>query len=201
MKKSEKTELTREKILNAAIAEFGANGYDGGTINQICAGNHISKGLIYHNFVNKEDLYLCCAERVIHHFVEYIRKRKEEDDLQQYMMLRDAFFSANPMYARVFFEVILQPPKALAEPIREIKKPLDDLNREIYQAAVRKLHLREGVSEEAAMEYYRMVLVMFNGYFSSPAYAGADMDDIMNDHEKKLLQILDLVLYGIAREE
>ena len=54
MQQKEKNELSREKILSAAIAEFGKKGYDGGSVNDMCAENKISKGLIYHYFGSKE---------------------------------------------------------------------------------------------------------------------------------------------------
>ena len=58
MKKDLKTEITKEKILKAATEEFSLYGFDGATVNQICQKHGISKGLIYHNFENKEELYL-----------------------------------------------------------------------------------------------------------------------------------------------
>ena len=36
MKKEEKTELTRKRILAAAMKEFGENGYQGASLNRIC---------------------------------------------------------------------------------------------------------------------------------------------------------------------
>ena len=36
MKRTERTELTVSKIQEAALEEFGVNGYAGGTINNIC---------------------------------------------------------------------------------------------------------------------------------------------------------------------
>ena len=53
MKKEEKTELTKKKILAAALQEFGTNGYRGASLNAICESG-IPKGLLYHNFKNKD---------------------------------------------------------------------------------------------------------------------------------------------------
>ena len=55
MKKEEKTEITKCKILAAAIQEFGANGYVAGSVNNICK-TGINKGLIYHNYKDKDEL-------------------------------------------------------------------------------------------------------------------------------------------------
>ena len=54
MKKSEKTEITVSKIIDAAMVEFGKNGYAGGTVNNICKSG-IHKGLLYHNFSGKDE--------------------------------------------------------------------------------------------------------------------------------------------------
>ena len=65
MKKAEKTERTKERILQAAMEEFGRKGYAAATIGAICSEHGIAKGLLYHNFVGKDDLYLACVSRCI----------------------------------------------------------------------------------------------------------------------------------------
>ena len=62
MKKEEKTELTKERILTAAMEEFGEKGYAAAALNNICAAG-IPKGLLYHNYENKDALYLACVKR------------------------------------------------------------------------------------------------------------------------------------------
>ena len=62
MKQEERTELTRKKIMKAAVNEFGTYGYEGGTIGRICKTGNINKGLIYHNFKDKDALYLACMK-------------------------------------------------------------------------------------------------------------------------------------------
>ena len=72
MKKAEKTEITKEKILHAASSEFALYGYVGATVNQLCRRHNISKGLIYHNFENKGALYLCCVETAVDAFIAHM---------------------------------------------------------------------------------------------------------------------------------
>lgn len=62
MKQEERTELTRKKIMKAAVNEFGSYGYEGDTIGRICKTGSINKGLIYHNFKDKDALYLACMK-------------------------------------------------------------------------------------------------------------------------------------------
>nr|WP_207742754.1 MULTISPECIES: TetR/AcrR family transcriptional regulator [Clostridium] len=184
----------------AAITEFGTNGYDSSKLNNLCNDNGISKGLIYHNFNNKDDIYLNCVDYSIHSFIDFMKAQKVGSDLQKYMSLRFNFFEENPLICRIFFEAILQPPKHLICDINEIKKDLDKMNKEIYMSALNKLNLRDGVSQEEAIEYYSIMQEMFNGYFSSSAYSNAAFSTVVNEHEVKLSKIFDFMLYGIAKE-
>lgn len=45
-RQEEKTELTRERILQAAMQEFGTNGYAATKVNTICGKSGIPKGLL-----------------------------------------------------------------------------------------------------------------------------------------------------------
>lgn len=62
MKKLEKTQKTKERILAAALSEFGSKSYDAASVNSICETAQIPKGLIYHNFKGKDELYLLCVQ-------------------------------------------------------------------------------------------------------------------------------------------
>ena len=82
--------------------------------------------------------------------------------------------------------------------IQERKKDFDAFNRTVYRNALENLTLREGVTEQDALDYYEIMQEMFNGYFSSSAYAGKDLQFLGSEHESRLAKILDLMLYGIA---
>lgn len=197
MKKEAKTELTKEKIITAAMLEFGTKGYDGSSLNNISNAG-ISKGLIYHNFKNKDEVYLTCIERCFSSLKTYLQGQAVDIDLQHYMDLRFRFFSENELYARIFFEAVLQPPKMLSERIKELKKDFDELNKQIYCSTLSAVKLRDGVTETEALRYFEIVQEMFNGYFSSPAYSNATFTDVIADHEIMLSKLLDYMLYGIA---
>lgn len=200
MKQSERTKLTVEKIILAATQEFGTHGFEASSLNNICSAHYIPKGLVYHNFKDKNALYLACVSRCLCAVTQCLQTQKTADDLETYMHLRYNFFVENPLYARLFFEAVLQPPASLKEKIKEERKEFDALNREIYRSALQKLTLRSGVTVEQALTYFEIMQEMFNGYFSSSAYAGADFSAVVAEHEKMLHKMLDLMLYGIAKE-
>lgn len=197
MKKKEKTELTKEKIMKAAMEEFGSNGYAGASLNSICH-TGISKGLLYHNFESKDSLYLACVDRCFSLITGYICSRSIGSDLPAYMDARLQFFKNNPDMAKLFFEVIIKPPAHLNQEIKELQKNFDELNRTIYQKILSSVSLRAGVTAEDAMEYFTMMQYMFNGYFSSTIYPNMSFSDVMASHEEHLTKYLNFMLYGIA---
>ena len=64
MKQEERNRRSRENILACAFEEFAAHGYTGGGLNQICVHGGISKGLLYHYYTGKDDLYVACVEKL-----------------------------------------------------------------------------------------------------------------------------------------
>ncbi|MGH7002895.1 MAG: TetR/AcrR family transcriptional regulator [Alphaproteobacteria bacterium] len=56
-------ERTRERILDAATAEFSARGLGGARVDSIALAAGVNKRMLYHYFGNKEDLFLAVLER------------------------------------------------------------------------------------------------------------------------------------------
>lgn len=52
-------------LLDAALAEFAANGYEGASLNRVIASVGVSKGAMYYYFDGKEDLYAEVIRRQI----------------------------------------------------------------------------------------------------------------------------------------
>ena len=50
MKREEKNQQTRRRILDSELDEFSKQGYGASSINAVCATQDISKGIIYHYF-------------------------------------------------------------------------------------------------------------------------------------------------------
>lgn len=197
MKQEEKTERTRQKILAAAMEEFGANGYSGASLNTIC-GTGIAKGLLYHNFENKDALYLACVGQCFSELTETLKAADIGSDLQKYMNVRLHYFQEHERQAHLFFEAILQPPEGLRNEIAALRRELDQLNLQIYEKILDSLPLRKDVTREEATAYFSLMQNMFNGYFSSMAYHERTFADRMTAHEANLTKLLDFMLYGIA---
>lgn len=66
----------QERILNAAIKEFAHKGYDLASTNEIVKEAGISKGLLFHYFKNKQQLYLFvfdyCTEKSVRELYDHV---------------------------------------------------------------------------------------------------------------------------------
>lgn len=199
MRKEAKTELTKAKILEAAMNEFGAKGYAASSLNNIC-NTGISKGLLYHNFKSKDDLYLACVSQCFHALSEFLKEKDIGTDLQKYAETRLLFFKEHENEARIFFESVLQPPETLKQDIGRARAEFDDYNQKLYEQILEQIHLRPGVTKEACMHYLKLFQDMFNGYFSSPAVGNLSIAETLAAHEQGLSKIFDFILYGIAEQ-
>lgn len=200
MNKSKKTEITVSKIIEAAMAEFGRNGYAGGTVNNICKAG-INKGLLYHNFSGKDELYLTCLSRSIQSFIQCIREQGGTESLEKYMTARMDFFNNHSDETHIFFDALLNPPPHMAERIKEALAEFDELNEKQYLKTMDALILRDGISAEDAVSYFHLMQLMLNGYFSSPAFQSSTLQEKAELHEKILPKLFDCMLYGIAKGE
>ena len=206
MKKEEKSKISCEKILNAAIAEFGTKSYSDASLNTICNSNQISKGLIYHNFKNKDELYLRCLEVCFTEFTAFLQKacldtEDFHENTRKLLELRNEFFTRNPYYSNIFFHSIFQPPRHLLKEIRNIRREFDNFHAGYYRKTIESITLRKEMDEETAMEYFFIFQEMFNCYFQVKAYETSDFYSLVADHETKLPNMLDIILYGIAEKE
>lgn len=203
MKQEEKTRITREKILHSALKEFGTKSYENASLNGICNESQIPKGLLYHNFKNKDDLYLQCVSISFQALTEYLKNIWNETkqippELSYMLRQRQIFFEDYPYYGNIFFYATLQPPAHLQEELLAIRSEFDTFCREYYTRLIESLPLRDGITTEKALKYILLFQELFNNYFQAELHKSQNFQNVVESHEINLSQIFDMILYGIA---
>ena len=123
MKREEKSAVSRQRILTAAMEEISRKGYEGASLSTLCAEKEISKGLIYHYFSGKDELYLLCVEQCFDAFTACLTQAAEalhgpaREKLGDYFDARLRFFAENPLYPGIFADAVFNTPPALAESV------------------------------------------------------------------------------------
>ena len=206
MKRNDKNALSRQRILDAALHEFAAKGYDGASLNTVWAENGISKGIIYHHFKDKDEIYLLCVEMCFKELTDYLGKAEKtlagtvEARLQGYFDARLSFFYENPLYLGIFFDAALQPPEALIPAIAKLRREFDQLNISVLTGLLCSKPLREGLSVAAVVEDFGMYMDFFNLRFKNTLHDGLSAESTLIEHEERCHRQLDILLHGIFGE-
>lgn len=199
MKREEKNQQMRRRILDGALAEFSAQGYGGSSINTICAAQNLSKGIVYHYFATKDALYLACIAECFQRLTAYVRENfaaeqgKIEEQLEKYFIVRMAFFRENPLYQRLYCEAVTTPPAHLSSKIRACRQDFDAFNVQILEQLLSSIALRSGISMADAIETFRQYQDFINLRHQMNAASGQSLEA----HEEDCQRMLRILLYGI----
>lgn len=132
MTQKERQAQSRKEILQASLEEFGTVGYAQATVDSICARRHISKGMMYHYYKGKDDLFLLCAADMFEKLSAFLAAHEPDapdaqqsafDGLAAYYQCREAFFAAHPVYWKVFENAMLHPLKTFGKQAARIACP------------------------------------------------------------------------------
>jgi len=129
----------QDRIINAAIKEFAEKGYDRASTNEIVKEAGISKGLLFHYFQNKKQLFLFlfdyCYELVTDEFYKKINF-KETDffrRMRHAIMIKADMLGTYPDIFKFIQEVFL-------EESAEIKVEFDRKKSELTQINMEKAY-------------------------------------------------------------
>ena len=199
MNREEKNQQTRRRIMDNALAEFSKQGYGASSVNTICASKGISKGIIYHYFSTKDELYLACVEECFQRLTEYLRdaltteQGTVEEQLERYFSARMAFFKAYPVYQPVFCEAVISPPEHLRAQIQTCRQTFDDLTVETLVRLLRPLPLRPPLTIGEVVDTFRKFQDFINAEYRVSLLTPEEFRE-RDEHCRKALSIL---LYGV----
>ena len=205
MTQNERQERSRGEIQKAAMAEFGTKGYNGTRMESICAGHGISKGMMYHYYSNKDELFLLCAEQVLAGLTEFLRNgtaaladRDSFEAVRSYFFMRKEYFQERPEEKRIFEDAISLPEGELSDRIRELRGPLRDMNRSFLMGVLSKMPLRPGTDQEKAVRYLESLDDVF--WMLVARYCAHDRCGLHGMLEATG-EILRMVMFGLTAEE
>lgn len=200
MRKEEKTRLRREIIIAAALREFASQGYKGFVINELCKVDGISKGVLYHNFSGKSDLYLACVQESFEKALTlFLGEDGQVPTLAAYMERRHKFYQDFPEHSHIFFEAMIATPKELEAAIAPQKAVFLDLNEQVCQKLLSESKLKDHIDEKKAMAYLRLIQDMFRSYYLTVS-SDSSLTDLVSGYENQLSQVLDMMVYGIIKD-
>ncbi len=135
-------------ILDAAVAEFGMNGYAHISMDRIAAQAGISKPLIYNYFGTKDGLYIACAQRAGAAIVEQVAAAQQGPHRGRVLASLQALFRVlepRPLDWAVLFDRTLPPATEPYETAMQYRRKLAELG----SAGVREALSERGNHDDA----------------------------------------------------
>jgi TetR/AcrR family transcriptional regulator len=205
MKQQERQKKSKEKILQAAITEFSESGYDKVTMENICTRHGISKGMMYHYYSGKDDLFLLCVQNMYQMMQQYLEENMAELEkkdalhaLKEFWMLRESFFGEHPPFKNIFENALLRTPPHLFEKIEEIRGPIEALNRQFLHRTIGKIELRENLKKENVSIYLEAMESVF--WKLVEQYRREQRISDVHSLMEAAGELWDMVLLGVVRQ-
>ncbi len=205
MKQQERQKKSKEKILQAAITEFSASGYDKVTMENICTRHGISKGMMYHYYSGKDDLFLLCVQNMYQMMQQYLEENMAELEkkdalhaLKEFWMLRESFFGEHPPFKNIFENALLRTPPHLFKKIEEIRGPIEALNRQFLHRTIGKIELRENLKKENVSIYLEAMESVF--WKLVEQYRREQRISDVHSLMEAAGELWDMVLLGVVRQ-
>lgn len=109
--------------------------------------------MIYHNFKNKEVLYLECVKRCYLDIIDKVFSFKNQngkalDLLRETLSIRQSYFEKNSYYKKIFFDSTLACPKLLIDEVKVLREPYEEELRKRYADIVEMMNLKAGIPKE-----------------------------------------------------
>lgn len=198
-----KEKTSEEKIFEAALYEFAEKGYTGASTNSICERAGVAKGLLFHYYKSKKNLYLAVLEASLETLMSYVlggAMQEKTDLLEQifYMSeLKICFFRAHPQMGKIltnsmYFDKEKTPPEIIEKVEAYKRKGLESI-RELLE----KQEFRPGVDKNQAFEFILFTLQGYSNYLLGNDPNFEMMVDSFDLIVQKLRGITDFIKYGV----
>jgi TetR/AcrR family transcriptional regulator len=206
----------KDLIIKVAIEEFVKNGYEKASTDVITRRAGISKGILFHYFKSKKNLYLYLVNYVKDFLTEIAMeelKKIQSDDfferIKEIVLLKQKITVQYLQETQFITDAFLNPPVAVKEEMEEIIKKYyetyqgDFLLEHVYiKDLIQTEKLREDISADTVIRMTMCIVDQLSNKYLA-LYKNKQID-IMNSTEfmlRELNEYLKIVKYGIYKSE
>ncbi len=196
----------REAIFEASLKEFAAVGYERANTNRICECAGVSKGLLFHYYGSKKQLYMftveTCTDDVLAAFEGFSTEGLDfTGALLAYSKMKFYFYSAHTLHYKILNEAFLLPPIEVTDTMREKYMELEKIGIGIMSGLVDKLTLRDGISKETALAFLTSMSRATEMYNTIGDWTKMELtEELYQKIEERYRILIDLILHGIAND-
>ncbi|MBP2070917.1 TetR/AcrR family transcriptional regulator [Thermoanaerobacterium butyriciformans] len=178
----------RNKIIEASLEEFAKKGYERASTNVIVKNAGISKGLLFHYFKTKKNLFIYLFDRIVEEFVaafyEFIDDSSADifDRLMSWTIIKFKLYFKKPLEYRFLTISIYDSPEEIKD---EILKRYGRISSEVMKRFMENLDLsrfRKDVDIDRALSFIMTSIeAIGNNYIKMYNH---DIDKLVADKDK-----------------
>lgn len=196
----------KKRIIDASIEEFARNTYEKASTNNIVKAAGISKGILFHYFGSKKNLYLYILDYITEYMVEKFYRINNNpssdifDRLLNRGMLKLQMAYDDPLMYEVLYGAFVNTSDMLKEDIQERYKKLYEQNVKRFYKDFDTSKFRKDINSQKAIELIIMFLDGMNSKYikiyknHSPGDALIEIEKI-TEEVKEYFEILKKGIY------
>lgn len=140
----------KERILDAATAEFAGKGFPGANINRIAKKAGISIGAMYNYFGSKDDLFLTIIDRA-HSILEKVINEVEQADadifesIEKLLRAAQAYSKRYPELTQIYLDMTSE---GLSHLSRQLSGKMETISSRLYRTLILRAREADRISGE-----------------------------------------------------
>ena len=156
----------KKRIIDASTDEFAKNGYKKASTNNMVKAASISKGILFHYFGSKKNLYLYIVDYITKYMIEKFYKTNDypSDDiferLLQRGMLKLKMAYDDPLMYELLYGAFVNTPDELKRDIQERYKKLYAQNAQRFYKELDTSKFRKDINPQKAVE---LIIIFLDG--------------------------------------
>ena len=206
LSREKQNEISKARILRASLNEFGKKDYLIASTNNICKENNISKGLLFHYYQNKDELFLLCVKSCFNDLSHYIKNSMiyyegdPKKSLDLYMEKRWDFFQDNACYKQIFYNATFNPPSHLIKEISILKKDVDEANKDFLLKCISSCNLKNNIMPDKVVNIILDLINHLHTKFMNKSNIDEfDQSQLLNEWVEEFSTIFEMLMYGIIK--
>lgn len=198
-------EEKKKRILDAAIEEFATNGYEKASTNSIVKKADISKGILFHYFKSKKNLFMYIFDYCMNHLLNiyYSVKEPEPKDLfERFMSIsirKIKITQEEPLMNRLVFSAISNMPESLKTEITERYNTFYAREMPRVFEGIDTSKFKKEIDSQKAIELIMMCMDSISNKYLIK-YKNTPIEEVFNDIEKVMEEFneyMEILKFGI----
>jgi TetR/AcrR family transcriptional regulator len=195
----------KSMLLNAAIQEFAAKGYELASTNEITRKANVSKGILFHYYGGKKQLYLAVIDACIEQSLSLVNDETVNnsgdlfDTIRQIQKIKLKLFQSNPGMHRILSEAFLDMREELGEELRERQARLQNLYAPLLLNKLDTALFRQGIDAGLAVSWVLLSLEALITYRLANFKLGNSGAELSDAVMQELEPYIDMFKFGIYK--